>query len=60
MFHSMSPSERMKRVCGASLEELWRVVGRYIHPFDQPVAPEVLAAVREAGLLDFLDPQIKT
>jgi hypothetical protein len=56
----MSPSERMKRVCGASLEELWRVVGRYIHPFDQPVAPEVLAAVREAGLLDFLDPQIKT
>jgi hypothetical protein len=56
----MWASERMKRVCGASLEELRRVVGRYTHPLDEPVALGLLAAVREAGLLGFLDPRMKT
>jgi hypothetical protein len=60
MFQSMWASERMKRVCGASLEELRRVVGRYTHPLDEPVALGLLAAVREAGLLDFIDPRMKT
>jgi hypothetical protein len=49
----MWASERMKRVCGASLEELRRVVGRYTHPLDEPVALGLLAAVRggrSAGL----------
>jgi hypothetical protein len=39
---------------------LHRVVWGYTHPFDGPVPIEVPAAVREAGLLEVLDPRLKT
>jgi len=49
----MSPSERSEKTSMTSLEELRRVVGRYTHPLDEPVALGLLAAVRggrSAGL----------